>query len=180
MILVLDVIEHLRKDEGYELIDLCRGRADFTVISTPYLYHAQEEDFFNAHERHLSGWTLSDFIDCGCRHAWRNGNSIVAVVTEKKLSISIDNSCDDDAPSPREQGLIKELVSMYLDTGQTAACIETCRKYLPFFSSDHELPLAMALSYEKENDPVNACKYAQACAGNQRLDKSREGDHTAL
>ncbi len=160
MILALDILEHFRKDEGRAFIELCRGRSGCTVISTPYLYFRQGAEFNNPYETHLSGWDVRDFNDMGCSCLWRHGISLVAVFSEKKLDIRIDNAKDDEALTPGERGLAKGLIAMYLDTGQAAACIETCGKYLPFFGDDPELPLAMALSYEREKDAANACRRA--------------------
>ena len=54
------------------------------------------------------------------------------------------------------------LVSMYLVTGQTSACRETCKRYMTLYREDYEFPLALALSYVKENDLEHAARYAHA------------------
>ncbi|MEM1515812.1 MAG: class I SAM-dependent methyltransferase [Candidatus Bathyarchaeia archaeon] len=55
--LACEVLEHLNKEAGYELIkELERVSRDLVIISTP-LNWPQEDIYGNPHEKHLSEWT---------------------------------------------------------------------------------------------------------------------------
>lgn len=59
--LVLDMIEHLPKREGYNLINYFQSKAKVLIISTPNGFLKQEKTPENPHQEHLSGWTCNDF-----------------------------------------------------------------------------------------------------------------------
>jgi len=57
------VIEHLARDEGYDLLrrleDMARG---ILYIETPFGFKSQDDSDGNAWQRHSSGWFPEDFI----------------------------------------------------------------------------------------------------------------------
>ena len=161
MILAIDVLEHFNKIEAYKFIDLCKGRSRITVISTPYIYYKQGEEYFNKYEAHLSGWDCSDFKQCGCRYMWRHGISLVSVFTDIDFDLPSANEIHDEVMTQDEFILLKDLILMYYNTEQTMACIDTSNEFIHLFEHDHELQLILALSYEKLKDFANACKYAR-------------------
>ena len=161
MILAIDLIEHFSKDDGLRFIELSRGGSDIVLVSTPYIYHKQDEEFFNTYERHLSGWDASDFKDRGCRYIWRNDVSMVAVFTDKKFNLPAIEDFPEEHFEAYDLIKIKQLVNMYHETGQFRECINTCEKYLPDFVYDYEFPLMAALCYEKLGQPEKACSSAE-------------------
>lgn len=68
MILLVDVIEHLSKDDGVKLVGLlrhCLEKSGGIVLTTPRDFREQGPVFGNDHERHLSHWTAKDLHDLG-------------------------------------------------------------------------------------------------------------------
>lgn len=63
--LACEVLEHLGKEEGYELLkDLERISRNMVIVSTP-LNWPQENIYSNPYERHRSEWTPSEFSNIG-------------------------------------------------------------------------------------------------------------------
>lgn len=64
-IYMLDVIEHMTREEGEEVLALATGRGAQIVLSTPHGYHKQhtdEWDLGGEHwQTHRSGWVPADF-----------------------------------------------------------------------------------------------------------------------
>jgi 2-polyprenyl-3-methyl-5-hydroxy-6-metoxy-1,4-benzoquinol methylase len=80
-----DVIEHLEKDEGKLLLELCHEHTrvgGMTTVVTPAGYRPQGAVLGNEHETHKCGWTARDFQVIGARHVWTpGGGQIVATFT---------------------------------------------------------------------------------------------------
>jgi hypothetical protein len=55
-----DSLEHISKENGLKLLEFLRDKCEFIVIITPENY-PQGEVEGNAHEAHLSNWTIYDF-----------------------------------------------------------------------------------------------------------------------
>jgi hypothetical protein len=68
-----DVIEHMDKTPGRELLRLCLEHLNpggsITVV-TPNGYRAQGPVLGNEHERHQCGWETKDLVDEGATHVW--------------------------------------------------------------------------------------------------------------
>ena len=65
-IYLLDVIEHMEREEGEQVIELCLERAtQQIVVFTPYGFMEQDEDGWDLGgdywQTHRSGWTPHDF-----------------------------------------------------------------------------------------------------------------------
>jgi hypothetical protein len=66
LVTLYDVIEHLPKKLGYELLDRCeRLTSKYVLLQTPNGFLEQGPEFENEHMRHLSGWFPHDFIGRG-------------------------------------------------------------------------------------------------------------------
>jgi SAM-dependent methyltransferase len=68
MILFLDVIEHMTRDEGLKLIALLKHKLSYKgilLISTPGRFTPQDAEFGNELERHISFYTPDDFSQLG-------------------------------------------------------------------------------------------------------------------
>ncbi len=72
VIFMLDVIEHMEKEEGEETLRLAREKSDQVVLFTPIGFHEQsykegEKDAWGMNgtywQTHRSGWFPSDFPD---------------------------------------------------------------------------------------------------------------------
>lgn len=64
VILLIDVIEHFEKEEGYKLInELLKHTNKSLIISTPLYPGKQEEYNGNYYEKHKSRWHIMDFIN---------------------------------------------------------------------------------------------------------------------
>ena len=61
LVLLVDVIEHLTKEEGVKLLRDCLAVSRNVLISTPSDFIEQHEHFGNVHEVHKSHWKASDF-----------------------------------------------------------------------------------------------------------------------
>ncbi len=66
LVVANDVIEHLPKARGFELLDKCEAlTSKFVLIQTPNGFVPQGPEFGNEYQRHLSGWFAEDFIGRG-------------------------------------------------------------------------------------------------------------------
>ncbi len=73
-VLVCDVLEHLSKEEGYELLrKIERTARKKTVVFTTNGFVGQEEYDENELQRHLSGWTAGSLRERGYRVSGING-----------------------------------------------------------------------------------------------------------
>lgn len=161
LMLAIDIIEHFNKDDGRRFIEVARGRTDTFIVSTPYIYHKQDAEFYNKYEEHCSGWDASDFKNCGCRYIWRQGVSIIAVFTDKKLDLPGRDAFLKEHFDEYDLIKIKQLVNMYQTSIQFQACAEACEKYFSSFPDDYEFPLMAALCYEKLGQPGKAIASAE-------------------
>lgn len=57
-----DMIEHFTKENGHILIGKMLKKGRNVIIATPYPTPPQDPVLGNEHERHLSEWTLDDFL----------------------------------------------------------------------------------------------------------------------
>lgn len=62
LVLCCDVIEHMPKEEGQELLDTLFTLAPWLLISTPLVF-SQQQASENPHEQHVSLWLLPDVMD---------------------------------------------------------------------------------------------------------------------
>lgn len=74
VVVALDVLEHLEKDEGWSLLDAMERLATRRVIVfTPNGFLPQDEYDGNPYQIHLSGWTVDEFRGRGYRVMGVNG-----------------------------------------------------------------------------------------------------------
>jgi 2-polyprenyl-3-methyl-5-hydroxy-6-metoxy-1,4-benzoquinol methylase len=67
-VLALEVVEHLPKPEGWELIArMERWARRKVIVSTPNGFVPQPPDEKNSHQEHLSGWLPAEFVARGYR-----------------------------------------------------------------------------------------------------------------
>ncbi len=60
------VIEHVKKSDGWELMEKCEALATkLVILETPNGFVPQGAEFGNPLQRHLSGWTRQDFEGVG-------------------------------------------------------------------------------------------------------------------
>lgn len=65
-VLGLEILEHLPKNDGYDLINkMSRISMKKVIISTPNGFVEQTDCDGNGNQRHLSGWTVKDLKDLG-------------------------------------------------------------------------------------------------------------------
>jgi len=73
-VVALDVIEHLRRDDGLRLLEAMEAIASLRVIVfTPNGFLPQPAAADNPHQEHLSGWSPTDFERRGYRVTGVNG-----------------------------------------------------------------------------------------------------------
>lgn len=65
-VIALDIIEHLEKKQGYELIKkMSKLAAKRVIIMTPNGFYKQEPYEGNTYQIHRSGWNIDDFLTLG-------------------------------------------------------------------------------------------------------------------
>jgi len=65
-VLCVDVIEHLRKEDGIKLLENAKSWASKALyVSTPNGYLRQDPYDSNQLQEHLSGWSVTDFRELG-------------------------------------------------------------------------------------------------------------------
>jgi hypothetical protein len=66
LVTLMDVIEHLPKRQGFELLEACeRLTCKYIVVHTPNGFLEQGPEGGNEFQRHLSGWYAHDFEGLG-------------------------------------------------------------------------------------------------------------------
>ena len=66
LVTLFDIIEHLPKRRGFELLERCEQLTDkFVLVQTPNGFLEQGPEHDNEHQRHLSGWFAHDFEGLG-------------------------------------------------------------------------------------------------------------------
>ena len=66
LVTMFDVIEHLPKRRGYELLEKCEQLSSkYVLLQTPNGFLEQGPEHGNEHQRHLSGWFQQDFEGLG-------------------------------------------------------------------------------------------------------------------
>jgi hypothetical protein len=66
LVTLFDVIEHLPKRQGFELLERCeRLTCKYIVVNTPNGFLEQGPEYGNEFQRHLSGWFPHDFEGLG-------------------------------------------------------------------------------------------------------------------
>lgn len=66
LVTLYDVIEHLPKRRGYDLLERCEElTSKYVLVQTPNGFLEQGPEFGNEHQRHLSGWFPQDFAGLG-------------------------------------------------------------------------------------------------------------------
>ena len=61
----IEVIEHLPKDKGTNLLSELERVAETVIITTPTFSYSQRTFDANPYQRHLSGWSVADFTKRG-------------------------------------------------------------------------------------------------------------------
>jgi len=65
-VVLLDVLEHLSKSDGYKIMNHMEGLAtNKVVVFTPNGFLNQQEYEDNVHQKHLSGWTVNELENLG-------------------------------------------------------------------------------------------------------------------
>jgi 2-polyprenyl-3-methyl-5-hydroxy-6-metoxy-1,4-benzoquinol methylase len=66
LVTLYDVIEHLPKKLGFDLLERCEAlTSKYVLLQTPNGFQEQGPEFGNEHQRHLSGWFAHDFAGLG-------------------------------------------------------------------------------------------------------------------
>lgn len=61
LILMIDIVEHLTKEEGIQVLKDLLPHAKWIVISTPLEMEKQPIELFHENEEHISVWSRGDF-----------------------------------------------------------------------------------------------------------------------
>jgi hypothetical protein len=66
LVALYDVIEHLPKRRGHDLLEKCESLTNkYIILQTPNGFVEQGPEFGNEYQRHLSGWFPEDFLGLG-------------------------------------------------------------------------------------------------------------------
>lgn len=77
--LLIDVLEHLRAQDGFELLNQMRRIARAAVVSTPKRFYAQGDLCGNPLEKHVSVWTRRQLAASGFNVYWPAKANHIAV-----------------------------------------------------------------------------------------------------
>lgn len=64
-IICAELIEHLKPEQGIELLKLCKDKSELSIFTSPIGFAAQGAMYGNPHQRHISGWEPEDFGKAG-------------------------------------------------------------------------------------------------------------------
>lgn len=65
VVVAAELVEHLPKEEGHELLDLLKVNAGIAIVTSPIGFHPQGKLYGNPHQVHLSGWTDEEMRKLG-------------------------------------------------------------------------------------------------------------------
>lgn len=74
LVLLVDVLEHFSRPDGFGILSECRRVGKVFVVSTPREYWPQEDSWGNPYERHQSLWRGHDFRRMGATRVTRAEN----------------------------------------------------------------------------------------------------------
>lgn len=77
LVLLIDIIEHIEKQQGKQLIKRLLEKNKAVLIATPKKPAIQKEMFNNPHESHISKWTEEDFSTLGETFFLNNQDNII-------------------------------------------------------------------------------------------------------
>lgn len=72
LVIMCDVIEHLAKETGKEVVKTILARSSEMIVSTPRKFFPQGELYKSPDERHISEWRPKDFKSFGVWVDWQN------------------------------------------------------------------------------------------------------------
>ena len=72
LVIMCDVIEHLPKETGKEVVKTILAKSSKMIVSTPRKFFAQGELYKSPDERHISEWGPRDFRSFGVWVDWQN------------------------------------------------------------------------------------------------------------
>lgn len=78
LILIIDVLEHFKKEEGKKLLKLLLRKGRGVLVSVPKDIGDQGEVFGNVHETHHAEWEKSDFAAIAPAHFIPDTTSVIA------------------------------------------------------------------------------------------------------
>lgn len=79
VVLLVDVIEHMGKEDGHALLDSIQGAGTRVLVSTPKEFFEQHDDH-NPYEEHVSHWAWEDFAEHGVKLDASTISSIIYVL----------------------------------------------------------------------------------------------------
>ncbi len=65
LVLFIDVLEHLDRAAGEEVLAWISQHSDRAIVTTPVQMSQQGAVFGNEHERHVTQWTMAELIEYG-------------------------------------------------------------------------------------------------------------------
>jgi hypothetical protein len=79
--IICDVIEHIDKPTGRELLHRLLNSCDTVILTTPLSFWPQQEEHGNVHEKHVSLWQPEDFQEFSGRTV-ELGATFAAVISQ--------------------------------------------------------------------------------------------------
>lgn len=86
LILMIDVIEHLDKEEAIKMLNYFLGRGCTIIIATPKVFFDQHL-YESSYEKHVSHWSVKDFKEIGNVDYQYTGDGVVYLVSSGKHNI---------------------------------------------------------------------------------------------
>jgi hypothetical protein len=65
VIVCAELIEHLTKEQGEELVGLMKERGETVIVTSPLGFMRQGAIHGNPHQRHVSGWDSGELVALG-------------------------------------------------------------------------------------------------------------------
>lgn len=95
LILAVDVLEHMPREQGQEFLGLCGRAAAYALVSLPASFHSQHAVHGNPHMEHICHWTRADLRQHGVRYFlpnWRNTIGLMAPSGDAKAARAVRNA----------------------------------------------------------------------------------------
>jgi hypothetical protein len=86
LVLLIDVLEHLKKDDGVMLVTKLLSKNNGILISTPKNPSPQKDAFENIYETHRSKWLKQDFLNIGDCYFISDNISIIVYLKKEQQS----------------------------------------------------------------------------------------------
>jgi len=80
MILMIDILEHIPKEDGHKVLNVLKQYSRWILISTPTVLVPQNIKLYHEQEQHVCVWSLEDFESYNMDEVIENNRNLIVVL----------------------------------------------------------------------------------------------------